>query len=291
VQPFDPAAHPVAGWTANVVNLPSGVERVVPTANDPAMTWDTSRLAPGDYIVQAGLTSPLPEDPQRTNDRNSTIVHLAAGDFDGDGAFDDVDNCPTVVNPDQANCDANQPGGSTLGDACNIPRIRDFVPNCNIAGGASVTVIGFGFANIQASDITIGNVQAAAVISKSACQLEFTNPQNNPNPSGMLRINTNPAVQLPLCCAMPTITTFTPAQGPAGTAVTLLGCGLAGVNVFLVKQSSTVQLPVPIAATSTAQRLDLVIPRNTPSGQYFFLITIPGAMTTVRSVSPFSVAP
>ncbi|MEO6028779.1 MAG: hypothetical protein ABIR79_18090 [Candidatus Binatia bacterium] len=37
-----------------------------------------------------------------------------AGDADGDGECDDVDNCPAVVNPDQRDLD-----GDGLGDACD----------------------------------------------------------------------------------------------------------------------------------------------------------------------------
>jgi hypothetical protein len=38
-------------------------------------------------------------------------------DEDGDGVADAADNCPTVVNPDQADSD-----GNGLGDACDVPR-------------------------------------------------------------------------------------------------------------------------------------------------------------------------
>ncbi len=50
-------------------------------------------------------------------------------DLDGDGIADDLDNCPTVANPDQA--DAN---GDGIGDACggdtDNDRVGDFSDNC-----------------------------------------------------------------------------------------------------------------------------------------------------------------
>ena len=39
---------------------------------------------------------------------------IASPDIDADGIPDDVDNCPTVTNPSQSNCD-----GDFLGDACD----------------------------------------------------------------------------------------------------------------------------------------------------------------------------
>jgi hypothetical protein len=286
VQSFDPSGHSVASWTANVSDLPSGSEQVVPTPNDAPITWDTSHLPPGDYIVQAGLTAPLPGDPQPTNDRNSTIVQLAPGDLDGDGIFDDVDNCPTVPNPNQENCE-----GGTLGDACNTPKIRAFEPSCNIAGGATVTVIGFGFANTQPTDIMIGPAHAANVTSSSACKLEFTNPQSNANPAGVLRIATTPAVQMPLCCATPTISAFTPAQGKPKTPVTVLGCGFTGVAVSIVNViNGSLPIPIAIANTSTAQELDFAIPPTAPAGAYVIVLTGAG-FAPIHSQSTFLVTP
>jgi formylglycine-generating enzyme required for sulfatase activity len=48
----------------------------------------------------------------------------ACSDTDADGVCDEVDNCPTVANPDQADCD-----GDGLGDVCDADRDGDGVPN------------------------------------------------------------------------------------------------------------------------------------------------------------------
>lgn len=50
-------------------------------------------------------------------------------DFDGDAIPDELDNCPTVPNPDQANCDEQfdddfGPNGLKLGDMCDPDRDR-----------------------------------------------------------------------------------------------------------------------------------------------------------------------
>jgi hypothetical protein len=51
-------------------------------------------------------------------------------DIDGDGVFDDVDNCPQIPNPNQADCNNNG-----IGDACDDPDqdcdgVYDGVDNC-----------------------------------------------------------------------------------------------------------------------------------------------------------------
>ena len=45
---------------------------------------------------------------------------VPSGDSDGDGVTDDVDNCPTVANADQADAD-----GDGIGDACEADTTAD----------------------------------------------------------------------------------------------------------------------------------------------------------------------
>jgi hypothetical protein len=72
--------------------------------------WPTTRVYGRD------LTGPV--DPEMGN-RTAPVMIIAkrlAPDTDGDGAPNHLDNCPTVVNPDQS--DAN---GDGRGDACQVP--------------------------------------------------------------------------------------------------------------------------------------------------------------------------
>jgi hypothetical protein len=217
-------------WTREVRDLASGDTRILPIPGDLPITWDTTGLAAGDYSLQANISPTVMGDVSPDNDHRSTIVILGFGDSDSDGINDDLDNCPRTPNPSQENCDSRP-----AGDACDTPQIRAFDPKCNLAGGEDVTVIGFGFANIQPSDITIGTKTAASIVSQSACQIVFRNPADNSDPIGMLKIATTPPVEAPLCCSAPNIEAFTPTQGQSGTLVTVLGCGFQDADVILEK--------------------------------------------------------
>ena len=45
-----------------------------------------------------------------------SVTVIVLPDSDGDGITDDVDNCPTVSNPDQGDID-----GDGTGDLCDLP--------------------------------------------------------------------------------------------------------------------------------------------------------------------------
>jgi predicted extracellular nuclease len=63
-----------------------------------------------------------PGSPLAASDHDGFVLFLA-GDADGDGAGDDVDNCPGVPNPDQADGD-----GDGLGDACDACPVGTVIP-------------------------------------------------------------------------------------------------------------------------------------------------------------------
>ncbi len=249
----------VGDWTEDVTDLRSGDRRPEPVSTDPPIIWNTSGLTAGDYVIEAKLKTPVMDDRMSSNDRDLAGVTLSPGDTDGDGIFDEKDNCPTVANPLQETCDREGPG-----NACATPKITSFRPDCAIAGGADVVVQGFGFANVLPTDITLGTASAASIVSQTACQLVFRNPANNPNPWGTLKIATIPPTEAPTCCLTPKIDGFSPSVGAANTVVTVLGCGLSGARVLLEPTVAGGQLIGPFApeAGSTADILQFRIPTS-----------------------------
>ncbi|HKQ47863.1 MAG TPA: thrombospondin type 3 repeat-containing protein [Phycisphaerae bacterium] len=86
-----------------------------------AMSGDTLAVgAPNEASSAMGVNGNEADDTAS----NSGAAYFFTIDIDGDGIRDSQDNCPTVSNPDQADCD--QDG---VGDACSADPDNDGVPN------------------------------------------------------------------------------------------------------------------------------------------------------------------
>jgi hypothetical protein len=278
-------------WSRQVQALPSATLRLLPGTGDPAIAWDTSRLAPGRYVVEAEITPPVAQDVDPDNNvRRSAPLELTAGDQDGDGDLDDQDNCPLVANPGQENCDMRP-----AGDACDIPRLRTVNPDCQIGPGELVSVTGFGFASVQPDDITIGAETADTVVTRSACLLEFRNKTTNPSPSGSIRIRipNGPTLERPLCCpSTGRIDDFEPIQAAPGATVTVLGCGLSGVRIRLEPAPGSVAMAppeFPSQPTSTPNRVTFVVPMATTRNADYFIRLVRLPDVDLRTSQPLAV--
>ncbi len=63
---------------------------------------------------------------------NVVLESLVPGDLDGDGVLDSLDNCPTVANPSQSDCDSDG-----IGDACEAPEPgQELLTNPSLGDGA-----------------------------------------------------------------------------------------------------------------------------------------------------------
>jgi hypothetical protein len=81
------------------------------TTNTQAVTFSSS--TPGDYEITVTANDADPADDYTVSLATFHLIVLSP-DSDGDGDRDDVDNCPSVSNPDQADTD-----GDGIGDACD----------------------------------------------------------------------------------------------------------------------------------------------------------------------------
>ncbi|MBZ5557192.1 MAG: thrombospondin type 3 repeat-containing protein [Acidobacteriia bacterium] len=97
---FTVLSGPNAGLTGSSTTNPSG---------DATFTYTSA--ATGTDIIQANIGAIV----------SNTVEKIWKKDTDGDGITDDVDNCPTVANPDQKDTD-----GDGVGDACdNCPTVAN----------------------------------------------------------------------------------------------------------------------------------------------------------------------
>lgn len=147
---FDLVVNNVAPNIVAVVNNgpipPGGTATITVVATDPGLPYDTFVFEfdcdnNGTFEIgpQAGNSAPctFPSAGSftvnaRVNDGDggvatgSTVVTVLAPDGDGDGVPDNVDNCPLVANPSQANFD-----NDALGDACDNDTDNDGKANAH----------------------------------------------------------------------------------------------------------------------------------------------------------------
>lgn len=105
--------------------------------------FDLDALSP---FVAHGTISAEPWSPGTQSDGTNFAGCPDVVDTDGDLIPDDIDNCPTLPNPDQADCD-----GDTIGDVCQIAKLpsldcnfNDILDSCEIADLVSVDCDGNG---------------------------------------------------------------------------------------------------------------------------------------------------
>jgi large repetitive protein len=141
-----------------------------------------------------------------------------------------------------------------------VPTVTSLSPTAGpLAGGTAVTITGAGFTG--ATVVDFGTIPASHIIISSATQIIATSPAEAAgtvnvtvtSPGGTSTIS--PADQYTYAPA-PTVTSITPAQGPAagGTSVTIVGTGFSGAPVvdFGATAATNVVVVSPTQITATS---------------------------------------
>ena len=139
---------------------------------------------------------------------NIALKYIDPNDTDGDGIPDATDNCPSVANPTQVDCD-----GNGVGDACELDCNRNgFADVCEIlsgavtdqnlngipdtcevssvsrvlpisgpsTGGTSVRIIGTNFFSALPVSVTFGGAPATDVVVVSLTEITAVTPSGSP---------------------------------------------------------------------------------------------------------------
>ncbi|MEP6715213.1 MAG: S-layer homology domain-containing protein, partial [Terriglobia bacterium] len=184
----------------------------------------------------------------------------------------------------------------------NTPLLSSVSPNSGMPGSSvQVTVTGVS-TNFVAGTTTIAaanGVTAGAATVTDATHLNVTLTIPVGTPQGPISLTATTGAEqatipngftIGLGDPVPTITSFSPAAGPIGTAVTLTGTGLVSsagtpADVQVALQGGGV-VSAPVTASSGAS-LSFVIPSTATTGP----ITVAGSSGSVTSASAFTVTP
>ena len=154
--------------------------------------------------------------------------------------------------------------------------------------GTAVTITGTGFAATAAQNVVSFNGMSAPVGTASMTSLTVTVPQGASTGKIAVTVAGNSATSaqdfVVTTAGVPSISSFTPASGPAGTVITV-----AGTNLNPVTGATTVRLNQNVATASSlnATSLSFTVPSATGSGR----IVVATPAGTGMSNSDFIVPP
>src|SRR5205807_474769 len=190
----------------------------------------------------------------------------------------------SVITPDGT---ASSSGSFTV---LNPPTITGFTPVSGPAG-TSVTISGATF--IGATAVQFGATGAGFTVN-SATAIQATVPAGAS--SGPIRVTTPDGTASSASSFTvlnpPTITSFTPVSGPAGTSVTISGTNFTGATavrfggtsaVFTVNSATAIQATVPAGASSGP--ISVTTPGGTTNSASSFTVVNP---PTITSFAPSS---
>ncbi len=196
-----------------------------------------------------------------------SINGLAAADV----AIADVnnDNRPDIITTETA--------GNSFGVylfQATAPTITSFTPASGPVG-TSVTITGTNFTGATA--VSFNNTAAASYTVNSATQITATVAASST--TGAVRVTTfggtaTSSTNFTVTASIPTITSFTPTTGPAGTVVTIIGTNFTGATLVKINTASASY------TVNSATQITATVATGTPIGIGPITVTANGNIAT-----------
>ncbi|GAB2964701.1 hypothetical protein GCM10027048_37650 [Hymenobacter coalescens] len=179
------------------------------------------------------------------------------------------------------------------------PVVYSFTPASG-APGTQVVITGANFTGAQIVSFNSTFLFGSGFVVNSDNQITATVPTGAT--TGPIGVNTGgstgfSATNFTVTAPAPTISSFTPASGPAGTSVTLTGANFTGATAvrfnslaatFTVNSATQITTSVPTGATSGL--ISVTTPGGTGSSASSFTVPVPNAAPTALTLSNSSVA-
>lgn len=195
----------------------------------------------------------------------------------------------------------SSPGSFTV----TAPAITSLSPASVVAGSGALTLTVNG-ANFVRGAVVSFNGTSLTTSYSSATQLTAAVPSAFTTTAGSYPVrvansaiggSTSAAATFTVTVPVPTITSFTPANGLAGTAVTVTGTNLLGATAvtlngvavpsFVVSSATTLIFTVPAGATSGL--ITVTTPGGTATSASPFLVGTPNLLPVLTALSPSSI--
>jgi uncharacterized delta-60 repeat protein len=195
----------------------------------------------------------------------------------------------------------SSPGSFTV----TAPVITSLSPASVVAGSGALTLTVNGANFVRGAVVSLNGANLTTSYS-SATQLTAAVPAAATTTAGSYPVrvanspvsgSTSAAATFTVTVPVPTIASFTPANGPTGTAVTVTGTNLTGATAvtlngaavpgFVVASATTLIFTVPAGATSGL--ITVTTPGGTATSASFFLVGSPNPVPVVTALSPSSI--
>ena len=257
-----------------IVKVFQGANTLAKVATNASGDYTASSLAPGTYTVQAsaaGFNASISANATVTANNNTTVnFSLTAGNNNPiKYVYDELGRLVAVIDPsgDTAHYTYDSVGNllSISRQSSALVSVLDFTPKLGLAG-AVVTIYGTGFSTTPGSNTVTFNGTAAVVSTSSETQIVTTVPVGAT--TGLISVTTaagSDSSDVPFVVGTngPIITSFTPAIGVAGTAVTI-----TGQNFEPTPHNDRAKFNGTLATitTATATSIATSVPTNATSG-------------------------